>query len=426
MFSTHYKKKCRPDERALRLLDLLGRQAADIIDRAMAEEALRRERQALAETQARLRAVLQATGVGLWLNQMPLSGLTWDRQARELFFVPPAVEPTIELFWSRLHPDDREPTRVAVEAALRDRTLYAIDHRVVEPGTGRVRWIHSEGRGIYDGSGRLVRFDGVNYDITERKEFQKELERLVAERTASLQELVGELEHFSHTITHDMRAPLRAMRAFSEMLKDASRQRLGEEERSFVGRIITGAERMDALITDALNYSKAVRSELPLGPVDVERLVRGMLDTYPEFQAAQITIAGKLPLVMGNEAGLTQCFSNLIGNAVKFGRPGTRAKVRIGGEVLADGHHSGWVRLSVEDDGIGISKEMLPRVFHMFARGSSPLAGTGIGLALARKVVERMGGRIGVASELGRGSRFWVELKAGDVKREAAEALQLG
>jgi PAS domain S-box-containing protein len=284
-------------------------------------------------------------------------------------------------------------------------------------------------------------------DLVERKRAEQELERLVADRTAKLQELVGELEHFSYSITHDMRAPLRAMRAFAELLKESAEHRLPEEDRNFVERIITGAERMDALIADALNYSKAVRSDLPVGPVDVERLVSGMLATYPEFQAtqAEITIAGKLPLVIGNEAGLTQCFSNLIANAVKFVQPGAKAKVRIWCEVPVDGHHvqlhhppnhapvghlPGRVRLWVEDNGIGISKEMLPRVFHMFSHGASPQAGTGIGLALVRKVVERMGGKVGVESEAGIGSRFWVELKSsavkksGDITVAAAETLE--
>jgi signal transduction histidine kinase len=265
-------------------------------------------------------------------------------------------------------------------------------------------------------------------DITERKQAQEvlkrskeELEQLVAERTEKLRELVGELEHFSYTITHDMRAPLRAMRAFSEMLKDDGGRRLSDEQSGFVVRIIAGAERMDALITDALNYSKAVRTELPLGPVDVGRLLRGMLATYPQFQGeqAEILVQPNLALVMGNEAGLTQCFSNLLDNAVKFARPGARACVEVRSEA-----RDGWVRLWVEDDGIGISKEMLPRVFDLFAHGSVPQAGTGIGLALVRKVVDRMGGRLGVESEVGKGSRFWFELKPGDVKRMSPETVQ--
>ena len=108
---------------------------------------------------------------------------------------------------------------------------------------------------------------------------------------------------------------------------------------------------------------------------------------------------------MGNEAGLTQCFSNLLGNAAKFRKPGQTPEIRIWAE-----HRGGWARIWVEDNGIGISELMLPRVFDMFSRGHRTHEGTGIGLALVRKVMDRMGGKTGVESEEGKGSRFWLEL----------------
>jgi signal transduction histidine kinase len=240
------------------------------------------------------------------------------------------------------------------------------------------------------------------------RESEQRLEVLVAERTAQLQELVSELEHFSYSITHDMRAPLRAMKGFAELLSDDESK--GPEDRKlYLGRIITAAERMDGLIGDALYYSKTVREELPLAPVNVNTLLRDMLDSYPEFRSskADIQIPHNVPLVMGNDAGLTQCFSNLIGNAVKFVEPSQRPNVRIWCEARAD-----WVRIWVEDQGIGISESMLPRIFDMFSHGAVPQAGTGIGLALVRKVVQRMGGKVGVESQKGQGSRFWLELRA--------------
>jgi PAS domain S-box-containing protein len=146
---------------------LLG-SAVDITERKVAEDSLR------AKT-AQLKFALASTGMGMWLNTMPLGKLDWDDRTRELFFVPPGVEATAELFWSRLHPDDREPTRIAVEAAIRDRTLYAIDHRVLNPATGEIRWVRSAGHATYAGDGSPVRFDGVNYDITERKRAEESL-----------------------------------------------------------------------------------------------------------------------------------------------------------------------------------------------------------------------------------------------------------
>ncbi len=140
----------------------------DITERKAAEVALRTRT-------AQLNFALASTGVGMWLNTLPLGKLDWDERTRELFFVPPNVDATAGLFWSRLHPDDREPTRLAVESALRDKTLYAIDHRAVNPATGEVRWIRSAGQATYTEDGTPIRFDGVNYDITERKQTEAAL-----------------------------------------------------------------------------------------------------------------------------------------------------------------------------------------------------------------------------------------------------------
>jgi signal transduction histidine kinase len=235
------------------------------------------------------------------------------------------------------------------------------------------------------------------------------LERTVQERTAKLQDLVEELEHFSYTITHDMRAPLRAMRGFGEMMAETCAGCPEKEARDLLRRIGTAAGRMDLLITDALNYNRIVRQELPLLPVDAGALLRSMLDSYPELQPskAKIEIRGKIPLVMANEAGLTQCFSNLLNNAVKFAKPGQNPRVCIWGE-----QRDGWLRIWVEDDGIGIPKTMQSRVFDMFSRGHQSYEGTGIGLALVRKAMDRMGGKVGVESVEGQGSRFWLELNS--------------
>ncbi len=248
-------------------------------------------------------------------------------------------------------------------------------------------------------------------DITQQKEFQAELERLVAERTARLEEMVRELEHFSYAITHDMRAPLRAMKGYAEVVNELCAECPKEETKGLLRRIMVSSDRMDALIRDALNYSRAVRQELPLELVDAGALLRGMLDSYPEFQRskAHIRVEGELPVLMANEAGLTQCFSNLLGNAVKFVKPGNIPEIRIWAE-----ERQGWAYIWVEDQGVGVPASMLPdRIFEMFSRGHNTYDGTGIGLALVRKVMDRMGGTVGAESEEGKGSRFWLKLKPG-------------
>jgi len=236
----------------------------------------------------------------------------------------------------------------------------------------------------------------------------KHLETLVEQRTAKLRETIGELEGFSYSITHDLRAPLRAMQSFSQMLQTDHGGKLDDVDKEYLQRIATAANRMDKLIQDVLIYSSVMRMDLQLEPVDVTKLLRGMLESYPAFQEpkADVRIEGELPAVLGNEAALTQCFSNLLHNAVKFVAPATKPRVRISAQ--SDGPT---VRLWVADNGIGIAPRHVAGIFGLFHRLDSAYEGTGVGLTIVKKAVERMGGRVGVESESGQGSRFWLDLK---------------
>ncbi len=244
---------------------------------------------------------------------------------------------------------------------------------------------------------------------TELRRANTDLDRAVRERTAELQEMVNELEYFSYTITHDLRSPLRAMHGFAEILTEELEPLLNEQSRLYLGRMTTSATRMDRLITDALSFSKVMRHEMDTTPQDPAALLIGMIESYPMFQPprAFVRLEGAFPPILANEAGLTQCFSNLLGNAVKFVEKGRLPELTVRAEP-----RDGFVRIWFEDNGIGIAPDMQARVFVMFQRLTKEYEGTGIGLALVKKVAERMGGRVGVDSEPGRGSRFWVEFKS--------------
>jgi PAS domain S-box-containing protein len=245
----------------------------------------------------------------------------------------------------------------------------------------------------------------------QRRRAEEELETLVRERTSKLQEMMAELQHVSYAITHDMRAPLRAMSTFAGIILDEVAQKpdSAPELLDSCRRIIASASRLDQLIQDALNYTKAVLQELPLHPVNLAQLIPSLIESYPNLQAekADIKIEDPLPTVLGEESLLTQCFSNLLGNAVKFVAPGTRPQVSVRVDCS-----NGTARITIQDNGIGIPRESQRRLFGMFERLTTGYEGTGIGLAIVRKVVERMGGKVGVVSAPGEGSRFWVELRA--------------
>jgi PAS domain S-box-containing protein len=245
----------------------------------------------------------------------------------------------------------------------------------------------------------------------------QDLEGKIKERTARLQETIVELESFSHSVAHDMRSPLRAMRGFAKLLEAECGDRLGGQATDFLQRIAASAHRLDCLIQDVLNYSKIVRAELFLEPVNLNQLVARIIESYLAFQPprAEISVDGRLPLVIGNVAALTQVISNLLDNAVKFVKPEVRPKVRIWAEAVPNSRNdtsAGMVRVWFEDNGLGIAKENHERIFQIFQRlhRSEEFEGTGIGLAVVRKAIERMGGSVGVCSMPEQGSKFWVQL----------------
>ncbi|HEY0548423.1 MAG TPA: PAS domain S-box protein [Verrucomicrobiae bacterium] len=303
---------------------------------------------------------------------------------------------------------------------------------------------------IVDGQGKIVGASKIARDITERKRAQAalraahellesragQLEKIVQERTAELRETnhelvtslarqdklaadlretVQQLETFSYSIVHDMRAPLRSMRSFASFLEAEYRDKLNDMGRSYLQRIMGSAIRMDALITDVLTYSRITSGETPLSRVDLDQLVTEIVENYPQFQetAQAIHIEHPLPAVSGNPALLTQIISNLLGNALKFIPPDRAARVTVRGE-----NGAGKVRLWFEDNGIGIAPEHQEQIFDLFKRLHRPdeYPGTGVGLAVVRKAAARMGGKVGLESKSGVGSRFWVELDSASGK----------
>ena len=255
-------------------------------------------------------------------------------------------------------------------------------------------------------------FSVVLADLTDRKAIEAELRKAHDDLEAhvrQLQEMVAELEQYSYSISHDMRGPLRSMSMFSQMLLQDHAHSLDATGRDYLRRIASAAKRLDSLIQDVLAYSRLSRAEMKLEPVDLDTLVNEIIQQYPNLQSAQARFAVHRPLlpVLANRAALTQCLSNLLGNAVKFVAPGETPRVSIWTE-----RREGQVRVWVADEGIGIEAAQQDRIWGIFERihNRETYEGTGIGLSIVKKAVERMGGKIGVESEPDKGSRFWFQL----------------
>ncbi|HEX4265567.1 MAG TPA: PAS domain S-box protein [Verrucomicrobiae bacterium] len=248
----------------------------------------------------------------------------------------------------------------------------------------------------------------------ERRRAGENLERTVNERTASLREAIAQMEEFSYSVSHDLRAPVRAMQCYAEVLMEDYGTQLDEQAKKYLERIIQGGSRMDRLIQDILTYSRLSRREIQLHPISLDKLTREIVRQYLDLSSssqADICVEGKLLSVIGHEASLSQAISNLLNNAVKFVTPGTTPKVRLSTE-----RRNGDVRLWIDDNGIGIKPEYQHRLFSVFERvhPEKNYEGTGIGLAIVRKAAERMGGKVGVESDGINGSKFWIQLPAAE------------
>ena len=315
---------------------------------------------------------------------------------------------------------DEEDSRAAFRE-LQEKQFIRYEDLPLQTKAGRRREVEFVSN-IYKEDGRDVIQCNIR-DITERKRVEHalrrakdqladqaaQLEGLVVERTAKLQETVAELQAFSYSISHDMRAPLRSMQGFAQILVDDYGSKLDEPGVNHLQRIVRSARRLDLLIQDVLSYSKVLHAEGLMQPVDLDGLMRDIIAIYPDGHKAEFHIQGKLPTVQGNEAFLAQCFSNLLGNASKFVEPGTIPRIEIG----AEDREQPLVRVWIKDNGIGIAPENHRRVFRMFERINlaAEYEGTGIGLTIVRKAAERMGAQVGFESELGKGSRFWIQLQ---------------
>lgn len=285
--------------------------------------------------------------------------------------------------------------------------------------------------------------DDTNQMLNKAKEelsaHSRLLETRVRERTARLQETISELETFSYTVAHDLRAPARGTTGYCEVLLEDFGRELSAEARRVIEQIMKLSTRMEVLTRDLLEFTKISRQDAPLSRIEIEPILKEVLSFYDPAIRRTITIHSPLQSVLAHKSLLQQVFSNLIENAVKFVPPRTAPKIVIFSELVPEGSpntRSGslefsstrpsspgearaWpspsvdhVRIWVQDEGIGITREAHQKIFGIFERAMSSdlYPGTGIGLAIVARAMQRMGGTCGVESELGKGSRFWLDL----------------
>jgi light-regulated signal transduction histidine kinase (bacteriophytochrome) len=298
-----------------------------------------------------------------------------------------------------LHPEDREGALKRVQEAFKAGLPMEGEWRVIWPD-GTVHCVAGRFQVHNDAEGTPLRMSGVNFDITERKRIETELRRANQD-----------LEQFAYSASHDLQEPLRTVTIFSELLSGRYGDKLDGQALEFLGNIREGARRMEMLVRDLLTYTQAATINEEPEQADANIIIQAAIANL----AGAIAESGAtmdfdpLPSVRVHTIQLQQVFQNLISNAIKYHRPGVPPVVH----ATARRQDGAWL-FSVTDNGIGIEAQFQERIFGLFKRlhTGDEYSGTGIGLALCQRIVERNHGRIWVESEPGKGSSFHFTLPA--------------
>jgi PAS domain S-box-containing protein len=334
-------------------------------------------------------------------------------------------------FLDFVHPDDRAAQREGFERVLSG-VNEPHEFRLVSPD-GSLRHVRTSSRPVIE-DGRTVGLTGAMMDITERKEAEAsllrlnqelrtaeeeirrnnlQLERRVAERTAQLEAANHELEAFSYSVSHDLRAPLRAIAGYAGLLKEDYDDKIDDEGRRMLGAVQDRALQMEQLIDDILKFSRAGTAELATTDIDMEKLVREVLEELLPRDSKTRVAVGSLPPARGDRAMLRQVFVNLLSNAIKFSRSSAAPEITVSGSVAGDE-----AVYSVKDNGVGFDAAYADKLFGVFQRlhAASAFEGTGIGLAIIKRIVVRHGGRVWAEGRPGAGATFGFALPRGQAQ----------
>lgn len=379
----------------------------DISERKQAEASLREQEaffRLIAENMGDMVTVLDVRGRRLY-----------DSPAyRALFGNPDEVQGTDP--FASVHPDDREGVRRAFAKTIASGIGTRGTFRVVLPDGG-LRNIESQGGVIRNVDGRVERVVVVSRDVSERKRMEDQIQQLnadlearVRQRTAELDAVNKELQTFTYSVSHDLKAPLRGIDGYCRLLLEDHREQLGEEGRLFLDNVRNGVAHMARLIEDLLAYSRLERLGLNGQTLDVSRQAGMVLDSRrAEMQALGMVVDVRLHglSVRADPAALNIVLRNLVDNALKFARQSQPPKLAISGTQSEKS-----VTVAIKDNGIGFDMRFHERIFEIFQRlqRAEDYPGTGVGLAIVHKAVQRMGGRVWAESELGHGATFYLEL----------------
>lgn len=351
--------------------------------------------------------------LGYWELNLQTNELFWTHEVYSIWGRHPSnFQPSFQQFLETLHPDDRDEFLKKRNLVLTGQESLDIEHRILLPD-GSVRYVHEKGSLFKDQFGKQSRYSGTVQDITLRKLHEQQLEKAnqeLSERAEQLSRSNAELERFAFIASHDLQEPLRMVSSFLQLVEKRYNDKLDDAGRQYISYAVSGAERMKKLINDLLAYSRLENTAVDYSTVDMNQVLKEAVANLQESIAeskAQLSIDSMPILAKGNFSGLVQLMQNLIGNAIKY-RGDKPPVITINAKEDAV-----YWQFSVSDNGIGIEPDYFEKIFIIFQRlhNMSEYSGTGIGLAICKKIAEQHSGKIWVFSKEGEGSTFYFTIK---------------
>ena len=362
----------------------------------LAREELQEVNTALARREAMLAEAQKISKIGSWEWDVASDHVDWSDQMFEIYGVDPdSFNATLDDFIERVHPEDRDYVRDIISQAVDAKEGFQFEHRVIQQ-SGDLRVVHASGKVDHNVTGETLRMYGVSHDITDRKESERALaDAFSRERLArvGVERANQELETFVYTVSHDLNSPLISVLGYIDLFDADFGSKIPEEARFYLERIKASSTYMQSLIKDLLELSRVGRVQTEPADVDLDLLIDEITnEIHAKNPDVAVEVNQDLPDIHMNPLRARQLFANLMQNSVKYaGRPDVRIEVR------AEDNGNGLVTLSVADNGPGISEENRERVFGVFERLDNAEEGTGIGLAVCKRIVETSGGRIWIA-----------------------------
>jgi PAS domain S-box-containing protein len=372
---------------------------------------------ALKASEERYTLAVQGAQDGIWDWQLATPTVYFSSRWKAILgYADQEPFTTISDWFSRVHPEDLDSLKTSIESHLSQNTPYLEHEHRIQHQDGTYRWVLCRGLAIFESAHQPSRMAGSLTDITVRKL----AEMLLARQTAELNRSNQELEQFAYIASHDLQEPLRKIEAFGDRLDSKYRAVLGEQGADYIQRMQNAAQRMRILIQDLLLFSRVATQTRPFIATDLKSIVQEVLsDLEVRIREvnAQIHVAD-LPAIDADPMQMRQLFQNLIGNALKFQRPGVVPDINIAWEAVSvplttdNSQAQPGIRLSIADNGIGFDTKYLDRIFKVFQRlhGRNEYEGTGIGLAICAKIIERHGGQITAQSTPDQGATFLISL----------------